>query len=521
LPRQYRTPYARAVRTATTLLLVAACGGGASTPSPDADPAQPRPDAPVASVDASQPVADAAPVDATPPPPTRFAAEPLAWTTPTLGTSAGYRATSGRSTSTGFWELLDLDADGRLDLVDTSAAGGPVQHGQPAMPHWRLYRNSGGAFATEAQVWTTPAVGSAEGYYAPVGVPGTGVPPVWGTLDLDGDALPDLVSASPDGVGPHGAVGAYVWHLYVNDGTGFATSPLEWPVPQLPVPQASTLLALRAPGEARWAVRDFDGDGLPDLLWLTPAGPTPIPHGFGDAPHWRVYLNTGAGFTAEPLTWALPSAHATNGYNDLASCDSNGCWATLDLDGDARPDLVSTGLPTIGSYAQHGLPATPHWLVYRNTGAGFASEPEVWPTPAADQAIGYFTTAFGLDATGVWSTLDLDGDALPDLVSTAPATADSVAQHGLGEAAPRWHVYRNTGAGFATEPLAWSTPDAGTAYGFLDAQAGDFAFTGAWQVADLDGDTNADLVFTAPAGGELVQHGHPAAPHWQVFLGTP
>jgi len=50
-----------------------------------------------------------------------FATTPTSWTVPTLDTAEGFYLTSGSSSSGGVdWATMDLNGDGRLDLVQTA-----------------------------------------------------------------------------------------------------------------------------------------------------------------------------------------------------------------------------------------------------------------------------------------------------------------------------------------------------------------------------------------------------------------
>jgi hypothetical protein len=67
------------------------------------------------------------------PPSTHFASSPLTWSVPSEGGEYGFYQVAGSH-----WATLDIDADGRLDLVHTSD-GNPVWGGD-ANAHWKVYR---------------------------------------------------------------------------------------------------------------------------------------------------------------------------------------------------------------------------------------------------------------------------------------------------------------------------------------------------------------------------------------------
>ncbi|MEZ4234836.1 MAG: hypothetical protein R3F59_01445 [Myxococcota bacterium] len=199
---------------------------------------------------------------------------------------------------------------------------------------------------------------------------------------------------------------------------------------------------------------------------------------------WLVYPNTGAGF-GPAVRWPIPGADylGTESVDTLASdvyCDptfEQPAYATLDLDGDARPDLVVTD-----DCGTTGVGET-DWLVYPNTGAGFG--PAVpWPVPGADylgtESVDTLTADVYCDPTfeqPAYATVDLDVDARPDLVVT-----DDCASTGVGETA--WLVYPNTGAGFGP-PARWAVPGAD--------------YLGTESVDTLSADVYCDPTFEQPA----------------------
>ncbi|MEM7160645.1 MAG: VCBS repeat-containing protein, partial [Myxococcota bacterium] len=169
-------------------------------------------------------------------------------------------------------------------------------------------------------------------------------------------------------------------------------------------------------GDQSWSTVDLTGDGLPDLV-ITNEGGDPITSG-GDQ-YWWVYPNTGDGF-GEVTTWALPNGgDAFDGFYALGGSewdDGDQSWSTVDLTGDGRPDLVVTN--------EGGDPITSggdqYWWVYPNTGDGFG-EATTWALPNGGDAFDGFYALGGSewdDGDQSWSTVDLTGDGLPDLVIT-------------------------------------------------------------------------------------------------------
>ena len=125
----------------------------------------------------------------------------------------------------------------------------------------------------------------------------------------------------------------------------------------------------------------------------------------------------GTHFAATAREWSLPPGSPDpDGFFTFSYHD----WTTMDLDGDGKPDLVVyTGASE----------SNPHWLLYANTGSGFAATALEWDLPAdSPDPDGFFTVAYH-----DWTTMDLDGDGRPDLVVNA----------GASETDRRWLLYKN------------------------------------------------------------------------------
>ena len=70
------------------------------------------------------------------------------------------------------------------------------------------------------------------------------------------------------------------------------------------------------------------------------------------------------------------------------------------------------------------------WLLYKNTGSGFATTSTSWTLPAGAPG----TYGFDEIANSFWTTMDLDGDGKPDLV----------VNEGASESNRQWLLYKNT-----------------------------------------------------------------------------
>ena len=194
-----------------------------------------------------------------------------------------------------------------------------------------------------------------------------------------------------------------------------------------------------------WSTIDLDGDHRPDLVWTADPSHVDTKSVWGGttSPHWKVFLNTGAGFAPEAITWSVPSSPGlAPGFFNTAGFGSDWSWSTIDLDTDGKPDLVWTADPSqVDTKSVWGGATSPYWKMFVNTGTGFAADATTWAMPASPGiASGFFNTA-GFGSNWSWTTVDLDGDRRPDFVWTAdPSQADtkSVWRDAAG---PYWRVF--------------------------------------------------------------------------------
>ncbi|MCG8573638.1 MAG: T9SS type A sorting domain-containing protein [Flavobacteriales bacterium] len=359
------------------------------------------------------------------------------------------------------WATMDMNGDGLPDLVDTYYN---EAYGSPGDYHWEVYLNEGDGFSSTVLEWNIP--------YPYEYITGSGSWR-WVTVDMNGDGRPDLVDVYFNEM--YGTAGDLYWEVYLNTGTGFETTPIEWSVPWAYEHFSGSVSSWN------WTVMDMNGDGMPDIVdtYLADFYGSP-----GDY-HWEVYLNEGDGFSSTVTEWDIPGE-----YSVTANASGGSHWTTMDIDGDKRPDLVDTYYgdtygPTSGKY----------WKVYKNTGDGFSSGATVWSTP-----YGYSNTAW---FSGVWrySTIDVNGDDLPDLVDTY---YNDFYSSGGGY---YWEVYLNEGDGFSSTVTQWSTPKA------LEITANTFG-SERWVTMDMNGDKIADLV--EPYDGGVF--GSPGAYYWKVYI---
>jgi RHS repeat-associated protein len=344
-------------------------------------------------------------------------------------------------------QMMDLDDDGRNDVVDLSSALTP-----------KVYGNQGNGVATFATTGTTisqppgalPTTAGvsledkhhvlrmdvvdlmAAKVYPNLGASGwgasetmTSMPAVaFGTdtvrADVDQDGYPDLIDTS----------GATVWKIYFDDGTGnFAdtvtctnTSPL-----------VGTVLHARNAGVL---FGDTNGDGLVDVSYVDAAG--------------NAYLFPGRGRGC----WGYLSedGHGVNAYDLLHVTAGNGLpvpanLRLADLDGDSLADLVEIGSPS----------RVAAWMFQPGVGWNPTS-PASWVQ--SNSATSGCRVA-DADADGIsevvcstgWKMFDF-ADQIPDLLATADNGRGSVTTFTYTTSARVAETHRAAGAPWATNVAA-------------------------------------------------------------------
>ncbi|MDB5284726.1 MAG: cell surface protein [Bacteroidota bacterium] len=484
------------------------------------------------------------------------------------------------------WNLLDMNGDGKPDLVVTAEALGnnntPTQFGAGASPHWNVYLNTGTQFSSTPITWSTPIGGIRQtGFYDIIGrIAGADSSDLWDLTDMDGDGKPDLLVTGTwkQGFGrQYSATSNPYWLVYLNTGSGFSSAAITWSTPtggfivngtdhlgyNITEGNGGNNPGNGAPsdGSHHWALLDVNGDHKPDMV-ITAIVDTGVATQFnaGANPYWQVYLNTGTGFSATATNWKTPVGGAVNnygvrwGYNQVGERISNyfagsELWNISDIDGDGKPDLVVTALQSNvqGDAAEFNSTSTPYWKVYLNTGTGFSPNALAWRTPTGGidlrDTLGYYY--FGQEPgaqlsvynewtvdQGQWSLTDLNGDGKPDLVVTGKwidaSGVNYVAEFGI-PSTPCWKIFLNSGTGFDTVGQLWFTPSGGelvsgraAGYNYVNALAGadpsDLSTGEGWSLTDLDGDGFPELVVESNTRtGGNVEFSDSTGPYWKVF----
>jgi hypothetical protein len=377
--------------------------------------------------------------------------------------------------------LRDMDGDARPDLLVYSDCGDP----SIGTSYWNVYANTGTGFATTASQWTLPSSPEGDAWTE---LEDSGCPIMHALLDIDGDQRPDLViHADCD----DDAVGTDHWNVHLNTGAGFAASASSW---ALPAPAATDPWTEIEDDECPvgHTLRDMDGDQRPDLLVYYDFACDALTF---ESDHWQVYLNSGSGFASTATAWVLPPAPLGDPWAALEDRSCPIFHSLLDMDGDARPDLlayVNCGDGSVG---------TSYWDVYLSVGTGFADTPTEWTLPAT-ASLDPWNELEDDTCTVAHSLRDMNGDARPDLLVFCDDAA-------VGS--DRWDVYLNEGTAFGPLASSWTLPPAPAEDPWSEVD--DVNCPLAHTLEDMNGDGLADLLVYMDCAEASV-----GEDHWDVFL---
>jgi hypothetical protein len=292
------------------------------------------------------------------------AAPPAAAAPPTFSGPAPFNAGSFPFTIV----AKDFDLDGKTDLVtandDASGAAGVT-----------ALRNTTAAGAT------TPTFGD------PAPFDTGNFPRVVTVLDVNADGLPDLATAN------EGTTGVGSLTVLMNANVA-----------------GSNTITFSAPtgfdggsGPTSVATADFNADGKPDLVDVTPNGAEPV----------HVFTNT---TTAGAATPSFGAADTYAAGPTLLSV------ATPDLNRDGRPDIVTANA---GSSGAQGVT-----VLLNTTRPGFTAPDFAGPFPVPTQAAPEFVTAADVNGDGKPDLVTVNGHGAAVLLNATPAAAAQPALSG-------------------------------------------------------------------------------------------
>jgi hypothetical protein len=285
-------------------------------------------------------------------------------------------------------------------------------------------------------------------------------------------------------------VGQTHWDVYAGATSGFAAAPTSFSVPaprcQVDFDQVAAAKSIA------YAMIDLTGDGHADLVVVADDCDTTV-----GQTHWDVYAWSPSGFAAAPASFGVPAPRCLAHFDQTAGATSI-TYATMDLTGDAHPDLVVTADDCDTTVGQT------HWDVYGWSASGFSAAPKTFGVPAPRCQISFAEVSASTSVR--YSTWDLTGDGHPDLVVTADDCDTTVGQ-------THWDVYGWSASGFSAAPKTFGVPAPRCQVSFDEVGA---AASISYFAMALSGDGHPDLVVTADDCDATV-----GQTHWDVYAWSP
>lgn len=335
------------------------------------------------------------------------------WNIPTMESSG----TNLDQVSGANYSLVDINGDGKPDLVDAQDQATNSVWFNGSSPYWKVYINSGTAFNMTAENWTIPTMESS----------GTNLDQVSGAnyslVDINGDGRPDLVDAQDQATSSVWFNGSSpYWKVYLNTGTSFNMTAENWNIPTM----ESSGTNLDQVSGSNYSLVDINGDGKADLVDAQDQSTNSVWFS-GSSAYWKVYLNSGTGFSTSAQNWNIPTMESSGTNLDQVSGAN---YSLVDINGDGIPDLVDAQDQATNSVWFSG---NPYWKVYVNNGSSFAASPQHWGIPTMESSGTNLDQVSGAN----YSLVDITGNGHPDLVDAQDQATNSVWFSG----SPYWKVY--------------------------------------------------------------------------------
>lgn len=336
------------------------------------------------------------------------------------------------------------DPDSNASLLSQVAIEFPASGETPAPPTTFQYTQKTHGFADEVSFTPDVPIGGFPVYIQVTGFyvyPDLGYDFLWfatthALTDVNGDGLPDWLAGQVPAAPDHNL------KVLLNMGDGHFTFQGEW----------TDLTNAVAKDEERFRFHrllDIDGDALPDWVHADTcsfSGPEPTCS-------WLVKLNQAGHLEGDLIHWSgVPRAikglfpqPQLRDYEPFAESQ------LIDLTGDGRPDLLvcdgwAAGTNEVCQFYRNtgtSFADAMSWTVPNLPHAGFVLAPS--PLLLFDEAAEPAATGRPLFSDAIFKRIvDVDGDGLPDLVSSSGAHLTGL-----------WNVCRNTGSGFAS-PVGWT-----------------------------------------------------------------
>lgn len=199
------------------------------------------------------------------------------WNVPNLESDASSMA----GIQGAYYSLIDIDGDGKPNLVDSRDNFTEEIHTNQSQRYWQVYEQNSTGFNTIPTQWNLPNVeSSAAEMTAFIGQH-------YALIDLNGDNKLDLVDSRDNFTQEIWVSGVQrYWKVYLNDGTAFNTNALTWNLPNVES-SAVNMTPIHSPF---YALYDMNGDNALDLVDSRDNLSGSIWEN-GAQRYWKVYLN--------------------------------------------------------------------------------------------------------------------------------------------------------------------------------------------------------------------------------------
>jgi hypothetical protein len=388
-----------------------------------------------------------------------------------------------RVAGTGKVSCFDLTLDGVADLLISDSwatVSGVVGAGA-------IYLLAGGAYVGTVSPTATLAL-TAPTAWDQLGDVNDGVQ----IVDVTADGKPDVVVVLPSFDGAATNSGAVL--LWTNNGTWSGSMP---PTAVLQVPSASPGDGLGSYNFSLWnwppmpttmVLDDVTGDGIPDILAIASKAPVNGVAYVGSIYAWEGGSTLTAGGTIAPRATLFEWFPHLGDF--LGETEAEGPeFYVVDFDGDGIKDIVAIAQ----AYWYGPNLVTPHVLVWRGGPTMTGAVPE-----ALNLASTQLWEEFGFYNRGIFFG-EVTGDGILDLIITAPSHDEPSLKH-VG-AVYIWHGGRIRGA----TPKPYATLLNPTASPYDEMGQGMFAVIRTIKVADIDHDSQDDIIVLAPFARSSVQ----------------
>ncbi|MEN9335868.1 MAG: hypothetical protein RLZZ500_855 [Bacteroidota bacterium] len=410
------------------------------------------------------------------------------WNIPIVSDSEDYYVSSS------FHQVFDINGDGKVDFIDSenqnSSASDVFLNGN--QKYWKVYLGNGSGFSATATQWNIPIVSDSEDYFVSSSF--------HQVVDMNGDGKPDFVDSENEATSASDVFlngNQKYWKVYLNTGTGFSATATQWNIPI--VSDSSDYMV----SSDLHQVVDLNGDGKPDFVdsenEATSASDVFLN---GNQKYWKVYLNTGSGFSATATQWNIPIV--SDDYDFIVSYSFH---QIIDMNGDGKLDFVDSENQNSSASDVFLNGNQKYWKVYLNNGTGFSATATQWNIPIVSDDSDYYVSS------DFHTTMDMNGDGKPDFVDSENQNSSS-ADVFLNGNQKYWKVYLNNGAGFNATSVQWNIPIVSDTEEY-------FVSASFHRVMDFDGDGKVDFIDSeneATSSADVFLNGNQK--YWKVYSNT-